>query len=30
MEMHGFVSQGFVLGAKNEDLAKSKRGSFEF
>lgn len=30
VEIHGFVSQGFILSTKNEYLAKSKRGSFEF
>lgn len=30
IEIHGFVSQGFIWSAKNEYLAKSKRGSFEF
>lgn len=30
VQVHGFVSQGFILSAENEYLAKSKRGSFEF
>jgi hypothetical protein len=30
LETHGFVSQGFIFSTKNEYLAKSKRGSFEF
>ncbi len=30
IEIHGFVSQGFIWSAKNEYLAKSKGGSFEF
>ncbi len=29
-EIHGFVSQGFILTSKNEFLAKSKHGSVEF
>ena len=28
-EVHGFVSQGFILSTENEYLAHSKRGSFE-
>ncbi len=27
---HGFVSQGFILTTKNQYLAKSRKGSFEF
>ena len=30
VDVHGFVSQGFILSAENEYLAKSKSGSFEF
>lgn len=30
VEIHGFVSQGFILGIQNEYLARSKRGSVEF
>jgi hypothetical protein len=30
VEIHGFVSQGFILSTKNEYLARSKHGSFEF
>jgi phosphate-selective porin O/P len=30
VEVHGFVSQGFIKSAHNDYLAKSKRGSFEF
>jgi hypothetical protein len=30
IEIHGFLSQGFILSSKNEYLAKSKGGSFEF
>jgi hypothetical protein len=30
VELHAFVSQGFILSAKNEYLATSKRGSLEF
>ncbi|HKU41099.1 MAG TPA: hypothetical protein VJR89_23210 [Polyangiales bacterium] len=29
-EVHAFVSQGFILTSKNNYLARSKRGSFEF
>lgn len=30
IDVHGFVSQGFILTSKNEYLAHSKRGSVEF
>lgn len=30
LEVHGFVSQGFLLTSANDYLAKSSRGSFEF
>ncbi|HKQ71606.1 MAG TPA: hypothetical protein VJT73_19815 [Polyangiaceae bacterium] len=30
LEVHGFVSQGFVKTTKNQYLANSERGSFEF
>ncbi|HEY3500939.1 MAG TPA: hypothetical protein VGK73_39875 [Polyangiaceae bacterium] len=30
VDVHAFVSQGFVLSSENNYLAKSKRGSFEF
>src|SRR5687768_9494733 len=30
VEVHGFVSPGFILTTGNNYLAKSKRGSFEF
>jgi hypothetical protein len=30
VDIHGFVSQGFMLSTGNNYLAKSKRGSFEF
>jgi hypothetical protein len=30
LDVHGFVSQGFIKTTENEYLAKSKRGSFEF
>ncbi len=30
IEIHGFVSQGFIKSTNNEYLAESKRGSFEF
>lgn len=30
IELHGFVSQGFLLSTKNEYLARSKGGSLEF
>ena len=30
VELHAFVSQGFILSAKNEYLATSRRGSLEF
>ncbi len=30
VEVHGFVSQGFIQSAHNDYLARSKRGSFEF
>lgn len=30
VELHAFVSQGFILSAKNEYLANSKSGSLEF
>jgi hypothetical protein len=30
LEVHGFVSQGFLLGTGNNFLARTKRGSFEF
>lgn len=30
IEVHGFVSQGFILSTKNNYLARSKRGSPEF
>ena len=30
VEVHGFVSQGFLLSTGNDYLAHSKRGSFEF
>ncbi len=30
IDVHGFVSQGFILSTKNEYLAHSKRGSVEF
>ncbi len=30
LDIHGFVSQGFIKTTKNEYLARSKRGSFEF
>jgi hypothetical protein len=30
VDIHAFVSQGFILSTGNEYLAKSKRGSFEF
>lgn len=30
VEVHGFVSQGFIKTTANDYLAKSKRGSFEF
>lgn len=30
MDIHAFVSQGFIKSTDNEYLAKSKRGSFEF
>ena len=30
VEMHGFVSQGFIKTTNNNYLANSKRGSFEF
>ena len=29
VELHAFVSQGFILSAKNEYLANSKHGSLE-
>ncbi len=30
VEVHGFVSPGFIMTTRNNYLAKSKRGSFEF
>lgn len=30
IQIHGFVSQGFILGIENEYLARSKSGSVEF
>ena len=30
VEMHGFVSQGFIKTTSNDYLASSERGSFEF
>lgn len=30
VDVHGFVSQGFILSTDNNYLAKSRRGSFEF
>src|SRR4051794_20873387 len=30
LEIHGFVSQGFILSSGNNYLASSKKGSFEF
>lgn len=30
VQVHGFVSQGFMASSKNNYLAESKRGSFEF
>ena len=30
LDVHGFVSQGFLLGIRNNYLAKAKHGSFEF
>ncbi len=30
VEVHGFVSQGFILSSRNNYLARSRRGSFEF
>jgi hypothetical protein len=30
LDVHGFVSQGFLLGLRNNYLAKAKHGSFEF